>query len=546
MTTIFSQNILREMICVVRPKHNEEIKDFYTEYGRALAREGFINSGGMLRAKEPGRFGSGVIIEYNENYYVLTNFHVVEHSQFVSLEFQTNSENQTQYDDCRIIISDKNFDLALIEIPSIANIQSGFTFSDIPVKEGSEVWTAGFPGLANKPSWQLGKGIISNESIKDSLITNSKLSYVIQHTAQVDAGSSGGALLIASENEKTGYSIIGINTWKARGRENVNFAIPNKAILSFLEILQNKETSTDSKKQVEKRTKEFITAISKHNYRELIPFVSESYIFEISAPTFIEMFKRASKEAKDDAEKAFRRVEPFEGFRIIIADAIYTKLKNSEPVYIDTKDNMSKISVKGKEIEIEWIEDSENWTITSSTIMKVSDSQNVKTNVWDKIDTALYGSVGFPLDGREDINLLIGREFRYLKYLAFYLEFSLGSKYVEKDYYDSGLTYPITTSLGYVGCNLGVQGQYPMKLGPIHTIPFVKNQIGMNLAEEFFDLDYGIIPGIRFAIQLGKKDKLIYIDTEFRNKINIFRKMDKNYVIPTSASMFGLSLGYAY
>ena len=41
---------------------------------------------------------------------------------------------------------------------------------------------------------------------------NPDISSLIQHSAEVDRGNSGGPLLIPSKTTETGYLVIGINT----------------------------------------------------------------------------------------------------------------------------------------------------------------------------------------------------------------------------------------------------------------------------------------------------------------------------------------------
>lgn len=63
-------------------------------------------------------------------------------------------------------------------------------------EDGTEVWSAGFPGLGGKPMWQLGKGTITNASAKIKELIAPNISTIIQHSAEVDAGNSGGPLLL--------------------------------------------------------------------------------------------------------------------------------------------------------------------------------------------------------------------------------------------------------------------------------------------------------------------------------------------------------------
>jgi len=533
---IFAQDNLRNMVCVVRPQLPDAMKMFYEEYGRALSREGYVRSGALLRSRESGGFGSGVVVQREGKFYVLTNFHVVEHAESVSLEFQANADSPLQLKDCRIVARDSDYDLALIALPAGAGIQSGFTFSGMTVKEGVEVWSAGFPGLGNRPSWQLGRGIVSNESIKDSLLTNTKLLFVMQHTAQVDAGSSGGALLIASSNEPSGYSIVGINTWKARGREGANFAIPGKAAMSFLESAKSMETSANFKQQIETQTK---TLLAAKNYKDIVPLISRSYIFSISVTAFIEMFTGASKDAKDAADKAFRQLEPFDGFCIIIADAFYQKIKNTTSVYIDTGEEFaSRATINRKETEMTWTREGENWLLMSSALLQESGTGRSYTRMWDDVGYAVSLGIGFPLDDVENIAYTLNWGRRYSKNFAMLWELTYGKKKIEpididdKDY------------LGYVGIAVGIDLQVPLKFSRLYTNPYVKVPVGYNTGKDFGETYFGVRPGVRFATQVGKKAKFLFLDVEYRYKNAFSQKGD--YDFPKTTSMFGLSLGYAF
>ena len=535
LTTIFSQESLRDMVCIVKLQQTEEVKKFYYDYGRELARFGFVKVGALLRAKESGGFGSGIVVLHNEKYYVITNSHVVEHAHFVSLEFQTNSEIPLQFKDCKIVARNKDFDLALVEIPENSGIKSGFTFSDTFIKEGADVWSAGFPALGNKPSWQLGKGIISNESVKDSAIINVNLEYLIQHTAQVDAGSSGGALLVVSDKEECGYSIIGINTWKARARENANFAIPSKAVLAFLKVVQKKENTIDPQQQIETNTKNLIAIGSEENYKSLLPFISENYIFSVPSFEFIEMFTNASKDAKDAADDAFRNLVPFEAFRIIIADALSKSLKKSDLEYIDVKEDSTKFvstaSIKGKTIEFEWNLETDNWLLTNSSFPKI---KNV-AGEWEKISWAILSSVGYSLDGRETNSYSLCFEFNYKKHFAFFFDFKIGQKLFNEENYLNGY---------YYGISFGTHFQRPFKSNQVQTILFVKFLLGFGIGEDVNDLHLGTIPGLRLAFPFGNKGNFLFLDAEYRFKY--FQYQENHYALYAATSMFGLNLGYAF
>jgi serine protease Do len=429
-----------------------------------------------------------------------------------------------------------------------------------------EVWSAGFPGLAGNPSWQLGKGIVSNQSVKDSLITNDKLSFVIQHTAQIDAGSSGGALLVASPDEKSGYSLIGINTWKARGRENVNFAIPISAIKTFLANAQeNIEIQIADKQKIETLTKELFEARNAENYKKTLPFISESFIFSIPVATFTEMLSTASSVARADARTALRDVEPFLAFRIVIADAIYKKLQRTTPIYGTVKASSddarltSTSTIRRKEVEMDWALEDGEWLLINTNLL---DKSKNNKGAWQGVDKVRYIGVGQLLDVEAPISFSLVFERQFLKYITGFSEITRGYKFISESIYIdheniSNDTIALPARLfDYWGFNLGLQFQYPISFQsfPIQVIPFVKIPLGAGFGNSDSDgsfamtFDYGFRPGVRFAYHLGKRDRHIFVDVEYRYNgfLNFDNISSKSAQKLFSNSMFGINLGFAY
>ncbi len=85
---------------------------------------------------------------------------------------------------------------------------------------------AGFPAINNKPVWQRSSGEITNERASISEMTNPKITTLIQHSAGIDPGSSGGPLLIEPPSSHKGVKVIGVNTWTISSRQSTNFSIP--------------------------------------------------------------------------------------------------------------------------------------------------------------------------------------------------------------------------------------------------------------------------------------------------------------------------------
>lgn len=224
-----SAHSLRHSVCIVFPEIADSDKAVLADYSLYLSRAGMTSASHALSTyKSENPFGSGVLVEYNGKKIVLTNLHVVGYAQTATIVFELHNKT-VRYTNCRVLSTDKQSDLAAIEIPAESEmIALPLYHGDI--SDDMAVVAAGFPGLANKPSWQLTRGFISNAHLTS--LEDCPAQHIIQHTASIDSGSSGGPLLYKNEDDQ--YRITGINTWKAFYREGVGLAIGQEDIAAFL------------------------------------------------------------------------------------------------------------------------------------------------------------------------------------------------------------------------------------------------------------------------------------------------------------------------
>lgn len=220
---------LRHSVCVVEPEFTTEDKALLSDYSLYMARAGFRSAARAITAsKNDGTFGSGVLVERNGTKYVITNLHVVSYAPAATISFQLHDKT-LRYTNCRVVATGKNCDLAAIELPQECEMLPLDLYAS-DIDEDMAIVAAGFPELGDKPSWQLTRGYISNARLET--FDNAPASHIIQHTASIDPGSSGGPLLLKGEDGK--YHILGINTWKAFYREGVGLAIGGEDVNTFI------------------------------------------------------------------------------------------------------------------------------------------------------------------------------------------------------------------------------------------------------------------------------------------------------------------------
>lgn len=180
--------------------------------------------GWQTQGKEVEGIGSGVI--FNEEGYVLTNYHVIDGAQEVKVILSTGKEVNA-----KVVNYDENMDVAVVKITDDVKVPAVAEFGDSSSLEVGELAIAIGNPLGKEFLGSVTTGVISalNREIE---IGNKKLT-LIQTDAAINPGNSGGPL-VNSEGK-----VIGINTAKigANGVEGLGFAIPIDAIKPKIDSL---------------------------------------------------------------------------------------------------------------------------------------------------------------------------------------------------------------------------------------------------------------------------------------------------------------------
>jgi serine protease Do len=150
---------------------------------------------------------------------LITNKHVINQASFALVRFEDINGNEKLFSNIPIIFVDDVMDLAVLGLPS-NSFQTGIPLDLDRTTDGTHIFAVGFPGFGAQPLWQFSMGTVSNAAAQ----IDQGHDYLIQHTASIDTGNSGGPLLIQSDESDLGYAVVGVNTLKAIDRSNTSFA----------------------------------------------------------------------------------------------------------------------------------------------------------------------------------------------------------------------------------------------------------------------------------------------------------------------------------
>ncbi len=170
--------------------------------------------------------GSGFIYEFEDDMFVITNYHVVSGASDIVVTF---SDGNSYSGD--LIGSDAYSDLAVLIVHAPSEELIPITIvSSSNLEVGDPVIAIGSPfGLGGTMT----NGIISQlgRTIQDSVAGSFPIANIIQISAPINPGNSGGPLFDYQGN------VIGITTAIIQDSNNLGFAIPSSTILREAESL---------------------------------------------------------------------------------------------------------------------------------------------------------------------------------------------------------------------------------------------------------------------------------------------------------------------
>jgi serine protease Do len=524
-SSLFAQ--LRDYIPVVRPVYDRRLINFLNELSYTLSWDGYDDMADMTAAYATGGYGSGfVFVATDGANYIVTNYHVVAEAGSVNLEFEQEDGTLIVYQNCSVFAVDKTTDLALIRFPDNKRpFRSGLSFSAARIKDGMEVWTAGYPGLIDKPMWQLGKGNITNAHAKVPELVDPKITSLIQHSAQVDPGNSGGPLLVVDRSSTGGFRVIGINTWKVVGRQATNFSIPADVVKSFIHKSLTGRPEDKKEEQsaaaLESACRRFtaLWASAAKPYKDIARFFSREYGMAHGKNILTRVLKNAPEPVVAEIRAAFFNISPMEGVRMAFAYSLYSAAGDKKAATtltfarIDEGINPATgkagvyFNLGDKELSSTWVYESGRWSISSFALEDESIAEEKKAENKAEFhlpyDYLFCAGAQLYFDDLAEPAWMVGYYYAMNDYISWGVE--LGLLFLTGTD-DLGVEVSSTT----FKCDLVGRLHVPLNLSAVTLIPYLTAGIyGMfNM-----DLSYenGYLGGVGGGIQLAFSENPVFV-----------------------------------
>lgn len=542
---VFAQ--VKSYIGVVRQQYYSEYVDMFKKMSKELKDEGYNTYSKSIDGYLEGGFGSGFVwVAKDGTNYVITNRHVVAQAETASVEFEDDATGEiTKYEGLKVIATDDDIDIAILAFKDGEKpFKKGLELSQKALTDGQEVWSAGFPGLGNDPVWQFGKGTVTNARARIKELLDPEVSTIIQHSAQVDSGNSGGPLLIASGKD---YLVVGINTWKASYRDSTNFAIPASVIQKMLDGLSNSQTSS-----AEDRAFKLAKALgdSSQSFTSIVNFISYHKASVEGQKELESVLRFAPTSARSTISEIFS-YNPAEGLRYACAYQLFKKYGSTEDKtysykteVTDSSDEKMTISFTSgegedaKTFETAWIKEHGLWRLDSTE--KAEEENDDK-----KKEKKSGSGKGISFEGLTTPETMVVRINFELPMSGQKNAFGGELQYFTSEVFGLGLgvtqiSNPVETKFGF---GLLAIGKLPLSFNKFIISPYVEG--GYDMAGlGTFDMQISIFyeAGLDLTFDFGST---VYpgLGVAYRGR-KFLEFMDKKYTGTTSAVLIYASIGF--
>jgi serine protease Do len=486
--TFGQTSALRDYVGMISQGFHPDIITFLQKLKTDADRKGYNAWARSLENFMKGDSGTGfVYVGSDGKNYILTNYHVISQAHTLTITFETTEGEKTKFSDLQIVAVDEDMDMALLAFAGGQNpFTQGLSLINRPVEEGEDVYSAGFPGAGSAMIWQLGRGIVSNASVRlpQEDENDKAIGPYIQHTAQVDGGNSGGPLLIQTPGVPTGYAVAGINTLSIRRRQAANYSIPVTRVRTFLEASM-KPPAEDQRSLLEERVNEFIKGLSANKavYPHIAQYLSNTCTGENAEYAINEVFQKATRTVSDNI---FDR-DTISSLTYSVAWTIENSLRSKSGAISMTLDSISpgedgsynvSFNVNGGKVDSIWINEYGIWRIRSFGTIASGDKTLVEKEKKAKADSNRLKDTPFFM-----ISVGLAVPFDVGAALGADLTIKIG-KYI-------GVGPNLYIGKDYTHIEMAVGGYYPIKIGStVALTPFANGAVGIMITPEEPQYDY--------------------------------------------------------
>jgi S1-C subfamily serine protease len=374
---------VRESVVIVQPSLSNEAIAAYKSIARYFRERNLGDLASYFDSLTKGGYGSGFLAtDPYERLIVVTNRHVVAFSDSAKIIASNEEGEEKSIENCPIIYEDPDIDCAFLLLPEDAcDGAPRLRLAESIPSDGETVWSAGYPGLFGKPSWQLAKGVVTNRRVIVESMGMPEYAIFMQHSAPIDPGNSGGPLLVGDPSDTSSLQVVGINTWMVMGRQSANFAISLDRLRFAFQRVPNPDSQLGPEEAVRSEAGNLITSLNMDKWSrfESSRYISSRMVMRQGWNAFISLGTSAKEADRKIWVERFLGESPEETLREAVFFKIYSALhKKEQAVTIDAvheiqdPDGTTRVRTAllsgSKTYFFDWYKESGNWRILEAGI----------------------------------------------------------------------------------------------------------------------------------------------------------------------------------
>jgi serine protease Do len=369
---------IRDYVGVINQSYHPSIVDFFEDVKRRMENDGNAEAAKSIDRYLGGPFGTGfVYVDEKGDNYVITNNHVINQAYSLKFTLERNDGSKVMYEGLKVLAVDEDMDIAILVFANgVKPFTSSLSFYTEEIDEGTNVFSAGFPGLGSMPIYQFGAGIVSNRRTMLPVDEDGEemIGPFIQHTAEVDPGNSGGPLLINQTGSAANYAIVGINTLKAMQRQSANYAIPAERALEFITKALGTDQG-DQKAKLEERVNEFMKEIRvpRAVYEKIAVYLSNACVADNAEYALMELGQRGNRSVWNNFVNEFE-YDPVSGLQLAVAWLIENSMREGSVSINISLENITAVNenqytvnfnINDESVSSTWIREYGIWRIST-------------------------------------------------------------------------------------------------------------------------------------------------------------------------------------
>jgi serine protease Do len=390
-TSVFGQvTALRNYVGIIHQTYRPEFVAYMNKFKTQFENRSNRDAASSVEEFLTTPFGSGfVYVDSAGNNYVITNQHVIAQADSLSITFQDAYENQTTYDGLTIFAADENLDIAILAFPPGSRpFTAGLVFMNSALREGDDVFAAGYPLQNGMQTWQFARGMVSTVLFRlaDLDGTEMRRGPYVRHSVLIDPGNSGGPLLVVQPDGTAGYAVAGVNTFGLRRNQSARYSIPAKQIQDYIAVSLSPQNAAKDRDTMTQRVTAFVNELEGASpvYPRIAKYLASACTNANVEFAMLELFHIAPAQTQADVVNMFSG-NPIDGMNFAVSWLIERTLRKRGGALTvttrivlpnDTGGYTVSLTLKNREIiESTWVNEYGIWRISTFGNLVTGDKQ---------------------------------------------------------------------------------------------------------------------------------------------------------------------------